>query len=71
MDLAKKDYKSKALEGAENWSSNYFIASVPCHDFVEEVTAFQHFRHKKLVGFSILITPTFHADSMAAGKGIE
>ena len=64
MDLAKDD-DGEVLEGAENWSLKYLMAS--CLDFAEEMTALQHVGHE--LGVSVLITPKFHAEM--AGEGIE
>ena len=64
MDLAKDD-DGEVLEGAENWSLKYLMAS--CLDFAEELTALQHVGNE--LGVSVLITPKFHAE--LAGEGIE
>jgi hypothetical protein len=64
VDLAKDD-DGEVLEGAENWSLKYLMAS--CLDFAEEVTALQHVGNE--LGVSVLITPKFHAEM--AGEGIE
>ncbi|KAI2503701.1 hypothetical protein MHU86_10761 [Fragilaria crotonensis] len=59
MDVLK-DYGGN-IEGAENWSLKYFLAS-SCLDFVaEEMTALQHAGH--VCGAStVLITPKFHSE---------
>ena len=64
VDLAKDD-DGEVLEGAENWSLKYLMAS--CLDFTEEVTALQHVGNE--LGVSVLITPKFHAEM--AGEGVE
>jgi hypothetical protein len=64
MDIAKDD-DGEALEGAENWSLKYLMAT--CLDFAEEMTALQHVGNE--LGVSVLITPKFHAE--LAGEGIE
>jgi hypothetical protein len=64
MDIAKDD-DGDDLEGAENWSLKYLMAS--CLDFAEEMTALQHVGHA--LGVSVVITPKFHAEM--AGEGIE
>ncbi len=65
MDIAKDKNNGEDIEGAENWSLKYLMAS--CLDFAEEMTAFQHDEHA--LGVSVLITPKFHAEM--AGEGIE
>ena len=64
MDIPKDD-DGGVVEGAENWSLKYLMAS--CLDFAEEMTALQHVGH--MLGVSVLITPKFHAEM--AGEGIE
>jgi hypothetical protein len=64
VDLAKDD-DGEVLEGAENWSLKYLMAS--CLDFTEEVTALQHEENE--LGVSVLITPKFQSEM--AGKGVE
>jgi hypothetical protein len=64
LDIPKDD-DGGVVEGAENWSLKYLMAS--CLDFAEEMTALQHVGHT--LGVSVLITPKFHAEM--AGEGIE
>ena len=64
MDIAK-DHDCEDVEGSENWSLKYLMAS--CLDFAEEMTALQHVGHE--LGVSVIITPKFHAEM--AGEGIE
>ena len=65
MDLVKDD-NGKVLEGAENWSLKYLMAS--CLDFAEELTALQHVGNELAVTV-LITTPKFHAE--LAGEGIE
>jgi len=60
-----KDNDGQVVDGAENWSLKYLMAS--CLDFAEEMTALQHVG--KELGVSVIISPKFHAEM--AGEGIE
>jgi hypothetical protein len=64
VDVAK-DNDGQVVDGAENWSLKYLMAS--CLDFAEEMTALQHVG--KELGVSVIISPKFHAEM--AGEGIE
>jgi hypothetical protein len=64
VDIAK-DNDGQVVDGAENWSLKYLMAS--CLDFAEEMTALQHVG--KELGVSVIISPKFHAEM--AGEGIE
>ena len=65
MDIATDGDRGEALEGAENWSLKFLMAS--CLDFAEEMTALQHVGNQ--LGVSVIITPKFHAE--LAGEGVE
>jgi predicted transcriptional regulator len=64
MEISKDENRDN-VEGSEQWSLKYVMAS--CQDFAEELTALQHVGQD--LGVTVHITPKFHAEM--AGKGIE
>jgi hypothetical protein len=55
---AVTDGDGEVLEGAEDWSLKYLMAT--CLDFAKEMTALQHVGSQ--LGVSVIITPKFHAE---------